>query len=114
MTSAPKSASMAAADGTSTIEAASTTRIPWSSTGAFPPSAVPPDSSTMADVSVQRPSVCPIACPDTCSLTVTVKEDRIARIRGTHANPYTGDVLSAKVRHAYTTTVHDARLLRKQ
>src|SRR5437773_8181069 len=112
MTSAPKSPSMAAADGTSTIEAASTTRIPWSSTGRIPPSAVPPDSSTMAAVSAERPRVCPLDCADTCSLTVTVEEDRIVGIRGSHANPYTGGVLCAKVPQAYPAFVHGAGRLR--
>ena len=66
----------------------------------------------MAAVSVERPSVCPLDCPDTCSLTVTVEEDRIVRIRGSHANPYTGGVLCAKVPQAYPAFVHGAGRLR--
>jgi len=31
---------------------------------------------------VERASVCPLDCPDTCSLTVTVEDDRIVGIRG--------------------------------
>src|SRR5213079_1486979 len=111
MTSAPKSASMAAAEGTSTIDAASTTRIPSSSTRA-PPFPVTSDSSTMAAMRVERPSVCPLDCPDTCSLTVTVEDDRIVAIRGSHANPYTGGVLCAKVPEAYPAFVHGAGRLR--
>src|SRR3989441_543794 len=80
--------------------------------GRIPPSAVPPDSSTMAAVSVERPSVCPLDCPDTCSLTVTVEEDRIVEIRGSHAHPYTGGVLCAKVPQAYPEFVHWAGRLR--
>jgi len=66
----------------------------------------------MAAVSVERPSVCPLDCPDTCSLTVTVEEDRIVGIRGSHANPYTGGVLCAKVPQAYPAFVHGAGRLR--
>src|SRR5256884_8249063 len=66
----------------------------------------------MAAVSVERPSVCPLDCPDTCSLTVTVEEDRIVEIRGSHANPYTGGVLCAKVPQAYPEFVHGAGRLR--
>ena len=31
---------------------------------------------------IQRPSVCTFDCPDTCSLTVTVEDDRIVKVRG--------------------------------
>jgi hypothetical protein len=41
----------------------------------------------------ERPSVCPLDCPDTCSLTVTVEHDRVAGIRGSRANRYTAGVL---------------------
>ena len=54
----------------------------------------------------ERPSVCPLDCPDTCSLTVTVEADRIVRIRGSRANPYTNGVLCAKVPEAYPEFVH--------
>src|SRR5438477_5826666 len=52
------------------------------------------------------PSVCPLDCPDTCSLTVTVEDDRILSIRGSRANPYTAGVLCAKVPEAYPGFVH--------
>src|SRR5712692_7373180 len=66
----------------------------------------------MAAVRVERPSVCPLDCPDTCSLTVTVEDERIVAIRGSHANPYTGGVLCAKVPEAYPAFVHGAGRLR--
>src|SRR3989442_7676689 len=66
----------------------------------------------MAAVRVERPSVCPLDCPDTCSLTVTVEDDRIVAIRGSHTNPYTGGVLCAKVPEAYPAFVHGAGRLR--
>jgi anaerobic selenocysteine-containing dehydrogenase len=55
---------------------------------------------------VERASVCPLDCPDTCSLTVTVEDDRIVAIRGSRANPYTAGVLCAKVPASYPEFVH--------
>jgi anaerobic selenocysteine-containing dehydrogenase len=60
---------------------------------------------------VDHPSVCPLDCPDTCSLTVTVEDDRIVGIRGSRANPYTAGVLCAKVPEAYPEFVHGPRRL---
>ena len=57
-------------------------------------------------------SVCPLDCPDTCSLTVTVENDRITKIRGSHANPYTGGVLCAKVPASYPELVHGSARIR--
>src|SRR3989442_5907775 len=66
----------------------------------------------MATVRVERPSVCPLDCPDTCSLTVTVEDDRIVAIRGSHATPYTGGVLCARVPEPSRASVHGAGRLR--
>src|SRR5439155_1672277 len=77
-----------------------------------PPSSGTAVSSTMSAMRVERPSVCPLDCPDTCSLTVTVEDDRIVAIRGSHANPYTGGVLCAKVPEAYPAFVYGAGRLR--
>lgn len=63
-------------------------------------------------MAVERASVCPLDCPDTCSLTVTVEDARIVRIRGSRANPYTGGVLCAKVPEAYPEFVHGEGRLR--
>src|SRR5260370_38054879 len=63
-------------------------------------------------MSSERHSVCPLDCPDTCSLTVTVEAERIVSIRGPHANPYTAGVLCAKVPAAYPAFVHGERRLR--
>ena len=54
----------------------------------------------------EHPSVCPLDCPDTCSLTVTVENERIVSIKGSRANPYTAGVLCAKVPEAYPGFVH--------
>jgi anaerobic selenocysteine-containing dehydrogenase len=58
---------------------------------------------------VERASVCPLDCPDTCSLTVTVEDDRVVALRGSRANPYTDGVLCAKVPRAYPEFVHGPR-----
>src|SRR5881628_2061626 len=63
-------------------------------------------SYTMTTSTVERPSVCPLDCPDTCSLTVTVDAGRITKIRGSRANPYTAGVLCAKVPESYPEFVH--------
>jgi anaerobic selenocysteine-containing dehydrogenase len=61
---------------------------------------------------VDHASVCPLDCPDTCSLTVSVEDERIVNIRGSRANPYTDGVLCAKVPKAYPEFVHGERRLR--
>jgi anaerobic selenocysteine-containing dehydrogenase len=55
---------------------------------------------------VERHSVCPLDCPDTCSLTVTVTNERIVSIRASQANPFTAGVLCAKVPASYPEFVH--------
>src|SRR5262247_4452934 len=57
-------------------------------------------------MSVDRHSVCPLDCPDTCSLTVTVEQDRIVKVRGSRANPYTAGVICTKVQTLYPDFVH--------
>ena len=42
-------------------------------------------------------SVCPLDCPDTCSLSVAVEDDKVVEVRGSTANPYTAGVICAKV-----------------
>jgi len=60
---------------------------------------------------VDRPSVCPLDCPDTCSLTVTVEEDRIVQIRGSRANSLTAGVICTKVARDFPDFVHGERRL---
>src|SRR5467141_1261060 len=60
----------------------------------------------MTTSTTERPSVCPLDCPDTCSLTVTVDAGHITNIRGSRANPYTAGVLCAKVPESYPEFVH--------
>lgn len=47
------------------------------------------------------PSVCPLDCPDTCSLTATVSNNRLIAVRGSSANPYTAGVVCNKVVRSY-------------
>jgi anaerobic selenocysteine-containing dehydrogenase len=43
-------------------------------------------------------SVCPLDCPDTCSLSVTVDDGRIIKVDGSTRNPFTAGYICAKVR----------------
>jgi anaerobic selenocysteine-containing dehydrogenase len=56
-------------------------------------------------------SVCPLDCPDTCSLSVTVENERIVDVRGSKANPYTAGVVCSKVAKVYPDFVHGANRL---
>ncbi len=52
------------------------------------------------------PSVCPLDCPDTCSLNVKVQGGRIVDVKGSRANPYTAGVVCNKVVRSYPEAVH--------
>jgi anaerobic selenocysteine-containing dehydrogenase len=43
-------------------------------------------------------TVCPLDCPDSCSLIATVQQGRLTSLDGTHANPVTAGYICAKVR----------------
>ena len=61
---------------------------------------------------VERAAVCTLDCPDTCSLTVTIADGRIVKVRGSRALPYTEGVICDKVAHRTEGFVHGAgRLL---
>jgi len=62
---------------------------------------------------VTAPSVCPLDCPDTCSLSVTVEEARISAVRGSRANPFTDGAICAKVSKLYPEFVHGDNRLRQ-
>ncbi len=57
-------------------------------------------------MTTEHASVCTLDCPDTCSLTVTVEAERIVKIRGSRANPYTAGVICTKVAQLYPEFVH--------
>lgn len=65
----------------------------------------------MSSMSETLASVCPLDCPDTCSLSVTVDDGRITRVRGSHANPYTAGVICEKVAKYYPDFVHGPKRL---
>ena len=58
-----------------------------------------------------KPSVCPLDCPDTCSLTVKTDGARVLEVRGSEANPYTAAVICNKVTRTYPEFVHGANRL---
>lgn len=59
-----------------------------------------------------KPSVCPLDCPDTCSLSVSVENARITAVRGSRANPFTAGAICRKVSRFYPEFVHGPNRLR--
>src|SRR4051812_37364484 len=59
----------------------------------------------------EYPSVCTFDCPDTCSLTVTVDDGRITKVRGSDAMPFTAGVICTKVARDMTAFVHGPQRL---
>lgn len=59
-----------------------------------------------------KPSVCPLDCPDTCSLSVGVADGEVREIKGSRANPFTEGVVCKKVAKYYPDFVHGPRRLR--
>ena len=56
-------------------------------------------------------SVCTLDCPDTCSLTATVQDGKLIRVKGSKANPYTDGVICNKVSKYYPDYVHGSQRL---
>jgi anaerobic selenocysteine-containing dehydrogenase len=44
-------------------------------------------------------SACPLDCPDSCSLDVTIRDGRVEAVDGNHQNPITAGFICGKVRH---------------
>ena len=59
-------------------------------------------------------SVCPLDCPDTCSLSVTVDDGRITKVDGSERNSYTAGFICAKVRRYPERVYSPLRLLYPQ
>src|SRR4051812_41880121 len=59
----------------------------------------------------EHASVCTFDCPDTCSLTVTVDDGRITKVRGSDAMPFTDGVICSKVARDMTAFVHGPQRL---
>lgn len=62
---------------------------------------------------VRKPSVCPLDCPDTCSLSVETENGEIKQVKGSHANPYTAGAICEKVAKYYPDFVHGETRLRQ-
>ena len=58
---------------------------------------------------MEQASVCTFDCPDTCSLSVTVEDGRIAKVRGSEAAPFTAGVICNKVARDMPTFVHGSQ-----
>jgi anaerobic selenocysteine-containing dehydrogenase len=56
-------------------------------------------------------TACPLDCPDSCSLDVTIEKGRVIEIDGSHANPATAGYICAKVRRFTDRLYHPDRLL---
>src|SRR5512145_844877 len=56
-------------------------------------------------------TACPLDCPDSCTLQVTVENGRIIKIDGGDANPATRDFICAKVRKFTGRVYGEDRLL---
>jgi anaerobic selenocysteine-containing dehydrogenase len=61
----------------------------------------------------EKPSVCPLDCPDTCSLSVQLNGDQIIGVKGSSANPYTAGAICNKVANFYPDVVHGEKRVRK-
>ena len=58
-----------------------------------------------------RASVCSLDCADTCSLEIEVIDNRVSRVRGSAANPFTRGKICAKVAQGLPDQVHGKRRL---
>jgi anaerobic selenocysteine-containing dehydrogenase len=63
-------------------------------------------------MNADKSSVCPLDCPDTCSLSVTVADHRVVAVRGSRVNPITHGAVCAKVANYYPEFVHGPNRLR--
>ncbi len=59
----------------------------------------------------EHATVCTLDCPDTCSLSVTVEDGRITKVRGSAALGYTAGVICNKVANHTAEFVHGKRRL---
>ncbi len=60
---------------------------------------------------MEAKSVCPLDCPDTCSLSVKTDGQQVLEVRGSHDNPYTAGVICNKVMRSYPEFVHGSARL---
>lgn len=60
----------------------------------------------------QVTTACPLDCPDSCSLSVSLADSRVVALDGGHANPVTGGYICGKVRRFGERMYGPDRLLR--
>ncbi|KLN59485.1 molybdopterin-binding oxidoreductase [Kiloniella spongiae] len=65
-----------------------------------------PDTAATTPNLQTKPSVCPLDCPDTCSLSVVTDGKHIIQVRGSDANPYTAGAICKKVSNYYPDFIH--------
>jgi anaerobic selenocysteine-containing dehydrogenase len=53
-----------------------------------------------------HPTVCPLDCADTCSMSVGVKNGKVQNVRGSNVNPFTRGKICAKVATGLVQQVH--------
>src|SRR5437763_10258925 len=63
-------------------------------------------------MNAQKPSVCPLDCPDTCSLAVTVADGEVRAVRRAKATPVPHGAICAEVARYYPQFVHGPNRLR--
>ncbi len=56
-------------------------------------------------------SACPLDCPDSCSLDVTIRDGRVSALDGNHDNPITAGFICGKVRHFHELMYGPDRVL---
>ena len=59
-----------------------------------------------SSVQITKPSVCPLDCPDVCSLNAIVENGKLIKVKGSKANPITDGVVCGKVSKYYPDFVH--------
>ena len=58
-----------------------------------------------------HPSICPLDCADTCSLSIEVADGKVQKVRGSQANPFTRGKICAKVAQGLPLQVHGEQRL---
>src|SRR5215208_5666276 len=71
---------------------------------------MPQQDAIERDPRVSVTTACPLDCPDSCTLSVTVRDGKIVEIDGGHDNPVTDGYICAKVRRFPERVYGDARL----
>lgn len=78
---------------------------------------MPPTTDAQAAAPAQETQIrgaCPHDCPDTCALTVTVRDGRVVKVAGAADHPPTAGVLCTKVAYYPERIYHPDRLLHPQ